>query len=95
MTYEVTIGIPVFNVEKYIAQTIESVLNQSFESIEFLFCDDCGTDSSMDIVKHYQQTHPRGIDIHTVRQPHNKGLGEARNRMLREAKGKYIFFYGQ
>ena len=92
MTYEVTIAIPVYNVEKYIAQTIESVLNQSFESIEFLFCDDCGTDSSMDIVKHYQQMHPRGKDIHMVRQPHNKGLGEARNRMLDEAQGRYVYF---
>lgn len=92
MTYEVTIGIPVYNVEKYIAQTIESVLNQSFESIEFLFCDDCGTDSSMDIVKHYQEMHSRGKNIFTVRQPHNKGLGEARNRMLNEAQGRYIYF---
>ena len=50
MTYEVTIGIPVYNVEKYIAQTIDSVLCQTFNSIEFLFCDDCGTDTSMDIV---------------------------------------------
>lgn len=92
MAYEVTIGIPVYNVENYIAQTIESVLNQSFESIEFLFCDDCGTDSSMDIICHYQQIHPRGKDIHTVCQPHNKGLGEARNRMLSVAQGQYIYF---
>ena len=92
MAYEVTIGIPVYNVEKYIAQTIESVLNQTFESIEFLFCDDCGTDNSMNIVKHYQQTHVRGTDIHIVHQPCNMGLGEARNRMLAVAQGKYIFF---
>lgn len=92
MAYKVTIGIPVYNVEKYIAQTIESVLNQTFESIEFLFCDDCGTDSSMDIVNHYKQSHPRGKDIHTVRQPHNKGLGEARNRMLSVVQGQYVFF---
>lgn len=92
MNYEVTIGIPVYNVEKYIAQTIESVLSQTFESIEFLFCDDCGVDSSMEIVRNYQQTHPRGKDINTVRQPHNKGLGEARNRMLSMAQGRYIFF---
>lgn len=92
MTYEVTIGIPVYNVEKYIAQTIESVLNQSFESIEFLFCDDCGTDGSMNIVNCYQKTHVRGSDIHIVRQPRNMGLGEARNRMLDVAQGKYIYF---
>jgi glycosyltransferase involved in cell wall biosynthesis len=36
MTYEVTIGIPVYNVEKYIRQTLESALAQTFPSIEFL-----------------------------------------------------------
>lgn len=92
MAYEVTIGIPVYNVEKYIVQTIESVLNQTFESIEFLFCDDCGTDGSMGIVKHYQQTHVRGKDIHIVKQPRNMGSGEARNRMLTVAQGKFIYF---
>lgn len=92
MKYIVTIGIPVYNVEKYISQTIESVLNQTFDSIEFLFCDDCGTDSSMDIVQRYKTSHPRGKDIHTVCQPHNKGLGEARNRMLSVAQGQYIYF---
>jgi len=92
MAYKVTIGIPVYNVEKYIAQTIESVLSQTFDSIEFLFCDDCGTDVSMEIVKQYQQNHPRGKDIFIVRQPHNKGLGEARNRMLSVAKGRFIYF---
>ena len=50
MTYEVTIGIPVYNVEKYIRKSLESVLDQSFHSIEFLVCDDCGTDHSMDII---------------------------------------------
>ena len=92
MKYEVTIGIPVYNVEKYIAQTVESVLAQTFESIEFLFCDDCGTDGSMDIVREYQKNHPRGKDIHTVCQPHNMGLGEARNRMLSVCQGRYVYF---
>ena len=60
MGYEVTIGIPVYNVEKYIRLTMDSALAQTFESIEFLVLDDCGSDSSMDIVREYQQTHPRG-----------------------------------
>ena len=57
-TYEVTIGIPVYNVEKYIRQTMDSALSQTFESIEFLICDDCGTDTSISIVEEYQKTHP-------------------------------------
>lgn len=92
MAYEVTIGIPVYNVEKYIRRSLDSALAQTFQSIEFLVCDDCGTDSSIDIVREYQHNHPRGSDIHIVHQPHNKGVGEARNLMIDSAKGKYIYF---
>ena len=92
MRYEVTIGIPVYNVEKYIRQTMDSVLAQTFNSIEFLICDDCGTDSSIDIIKEYQRIHPRGMDIRIVCQPQNKGVGEARNLIIKEAMGKYLYF---
>ena len=91
MEYEVTIGIPVYNVERYIRPTMDSALAQTFPAIEFLICDDCGTDGSIDIVHEYQQTHPRGKDIHIVRQPQNMGIGEARNRMMAEARGKFFY----
>jgi len=91
MAYEVTIGIPVYNVEKYIRLTMDSALAQTFESIEFLVLDDCGTDRSMDIVREYQNTHPRGKDIRIVRQPQNGGLGRARNRIIEEASGNYLY----
>ena len=92
MTYEITIGLPIYNKEKYIALTLETALAQTYQSIEFLVLDDRGTDGSMDIVREYQQTHPRGKDIRIVSQPHNMGIGEARNRILEEARGKYLFF---
>ena len=91
MTYEVTIGIPVYNVEKYIRQSLDSALAQTFQSIEFLICDDCGNDSSIDIVKEYQQNHSRGKDIRIVRQPHNMGIGAARNRMIDESHGRFFY----
>lgn len=91
MAYEVTIGIPVYNVEKYIRMTLESALAQTFQDIEFLICDDCGTDASMDIVREYQQHHPRGRNIRIVRQPKNMGLGNARNRIIDEARGRYLY----
>ena len=91
MEYEVTIGMPVYNVEKYIRLTMDSALAQTFQSIEILVCDDCGTDSSIDIVREYQQNHSRGKDIRILRQPRNMGIGEARNRMIAEARGKYFY----
>ncbi len=93
MAYEVTIGIPVYNVEKYIRLTMDSALAQTFPSIEFLVLDDCGTDGSMDIVREYQRNHPRGKDIRIVRQPKNGGLGCARNRIIEEARGKYLYHF--
>lgn len=92
MAYEVTIGIPVYNVEQYIRQTMDSALAQTFPDIEFLVLDDCGTDSSMDIVREYQHTHPRGRNIRIVRQPKNLGIGQGRNRIIDEALGHYLFF---
>jgi glycosyltransferase involved in cell wall biosynthesis len=89
--YEVTIGIPVYNVEKYMRLTMDSLMSQTFDSIEFLFCDDCGTDASVDIIRDYQQNHPRGKDIRVVRQPENMGIGAARNRMIAEARGRYFY----
>ena len=91
MAYKVTIGIPVYNVGKHIRQTLDSVLGQTFPDIEILICDDCGTDDSIDIVKEYQQTHPRGRDIRILHQPHNMGIGAGRNRMIAEAKGQYFY----
>ena len=92
MKYEVTIGIPVYNVEKYIRRAMDSALAQTFASIEFLILDDCGTDSSIDIIREYQKAHPRGKDIRIVSQPYNKGIGLARNRIVDEAQGQYLYF---
>jgi glycosyltransferase involved in cell wall biosynthesis len=90
--YEVTIGIPVFNAEKYIRQTMDSVLAQTFVSIEFLILDDCCSDRSMDIIRDYQHQHPRGKDIRIVSQPQNMGVGKARNRLVDEAQGHFLYF---
>lgn len=92
MTYDVTIGIPVYNVVDRIRQTLDAALAQTFQAIEFLIVDDCGTDGSIDVVRDYQRTHPRGADIHVVRQPENMGIGMARNRIIDEAQGRYLFF---
>ena len=91
MAYEVTIGIPVYNVAKYIRMTMDSALAQTSQGIEFLVVDDCGTDGSIDIVREYQQRHPRGQDIRILTQPCNMGIGAARNRMMAEAQGKFFY----
>ena len=92
MRYDVTIGIPVFEAEKYLSRSLESVLAQTYPSIEFLIVDDGCTDSSMSIVLEYQNTHPRGEDIRIISHEHNLGVSAARNRIIEEASGAYLYF---
>lgn len=88
----VSIGIPVFNVEPYIEQCLLSVLNQTYQNLEILVVDDLGTDNSMQIVTELQKTHPLGSCIKIIRHSENRGLGEARNTAIENAKGKYLCF---
>ena len=90
--YDVTIALPVYNAGKYLLETMLSALQQDYPSIEFLILDDCGTDNSIDIIRQLQSGHPRGSDIRVVSQEHNMGVGAARNRIIDEARGEYLFF---
>ena len=90
--YKITIGMPVYGVEKYIRKCMLSVLNQTFSGeIEILAIDDLGPDNSIDIIKELQVSHPRGKSIRIITQPQNMGCWAARNRILEEAQGEYIF----
>ena len=92
MGVEVTIGIPVFNAGKYLTRSLDTVLNQSFKEIEVLLVDDCSTDNTVSVIQEIQQTHPRGNCIRLLCQERNSGPGIARNRMIDEAQGRYLFF---
>ena len=90
--FTITVGIPVYNVGKYIRKCILSVLNQTFDgSLEIIVIDDQSPDNSIDIVKELKGTHPNGNRIKILIQPYNMGCWAARNRILQEAKGKYIY----
>ena len=89
--FKVTIGMPVYGVEKYIRKCLTSVLSQTFKyEIEVLVVDDLGPDKSMDIVREIQASNPKGKTIKILTQPHNMGCWAARNRILDEAQGKYL-----
>ena len=89
--YQITVGMPVWGVEKYIKRCLLSILDQDFDDMEVLVIDDCGTDHSIDIATELATTHPKGDKIRIIRQPQNMGCWAARNRVLDEAQGKYIF----
>ena len=85
----VSIIIPVYNVEKYIKQALDSVVNQTLQDIEIICINDCSTDSSFDIVKEYAQRDNR---FKLFEQTVNKGQGSARNLGIDNATGEYIMF---
>ena len=92
MNYEVTIGIPVYKAVDYIGKTMESALNQTFKSIEYLIVDDYGNDGTINVVERYQKEHQRGKDIHILYNSQNLGIGKTRNIILEQAQGEYLFY---
>lgn len=90
---DITVAIPVYNVEKYIEKSLCSALKQNFTgTYEILIIDDCGSDNSMTIVNTLAKKHSKGSLIRIIKHPYNKGLGPARNTAIAEAKGRYLFF---
>ena len=82
-----TVGIPVYNVEKYVGATIESVINAIDDDTEILIVNDGSTDGSEEVVLKYKNKYPEIIRY--IKQE-NHGLGNARNVIMENAKGKYI-----
>ena len=78
-----SIIVPVYNVEKYIKKCLESIFNQSFKDFEVIVVNDGTKDKSMEIVRKY--------DVKIIEQE-NKGLSEARNTGVKNAKGDYLVF---
>ena len=83
----VSLIMPVFNAEQYLADAILSILEQSYPNFEFLIIDDGSKDNSSKIIEHFQKSDTR---ICVVRQPINQGLVPSLNRGLDIAQGKYI-----
>ena len=83
---EISVIIPIYNVEDYLYECINHIVNQSFEDIEIICINDGSTDKSMDILNQFKDNR---INIITQE---NKGLGASRNVGIKHAKGKYVYF---
>ena len=85
---KVSVIIPVYNVEKYLRQNLQSVADQTLKEIEIICVDDGSTDSSFEIVQEFAAKDPRFVAV----QQKNAGAGAARNNGLRRARGEYLSF---
>ncbi|TLS35772.1 glycosyltransferase [Pseudalkalibacillus caeni] len=88
MRTKVSVIIPVFNSEKYIAQCIEALINQTLEQCEFIFVNDGSNDKSKNIIENYCKKDKRIILINQE----NQGVSTARNSGLDIASGDYVGF---
>ena len=85
---KVSVVIPVYNAEKHIEKTINSLLTQTFKDIEFIFVNDGSKDKSLEILREYEKKDNRVIVIDQT----NSGPGGARNSGILKARGEYIGF---
>ena len=83
----ISIIVPVYNAEKFIKETVQSVLNQTYTDFELLLVDDCSKDGSVEAIKSFDDKR-----VILLKQEQNAGAYAARNRGLKEAKGRYIAF---
>lgn len=85
----VSIIVPVYNAEKFIKDTIKTVLNQTYQNWELLLINDCSDDKSTNIIKEYRKNDKR---IHLINLAKNSGAAIARNTGIDNANGRYIAF---
>lgn len=85
----VTLGIPIYNAAELVEKTLLSALDQTYPNMEYLLIDDKG--DSMDIVRRVLAGRPRREVVRIIDQKKNRGIDAARNAILDNASGKYLF----
>lgn len=83
----ISIVMPVYNAEKYIEKTMESILNQTCGNWELICVDDCSTDRSMEILEKYTDER-----IHLYKNERNSGPAYTRNHGIQKASGRYLAY---
>lgn len=88
---KVSIVIPVYNVEPYIERCARSLFEQTLDSIEYLFINDCTPDRSMEVLQQVLSSYPnRQSQVRIINQPYNMGAAKAREIGIKAASGEYI-----
>ena len=85
----VSVIMPTFNASKFLADSIDSILAQTYSNLELLITDDCSSDETRNILNEYAKKDPR-VKVEFLKD--NYGPGIARNRSIERANGRYIAF---
>lgn len=90
MNFDLTLAICIYNTDKYIEETLQSIIDQTEQSFHLLIVNDCSTDSSADTIKRFFRETPRQYEL--VNFEENRGIGYARHFAERHATTKYMMF---
>lgn len=85
----VSVIMPVYNAEQYIEESINSVLNQTYQNLELIIVDDCSNDNTLQLIEDFSLNDNR---IVLLNNDINLGCAQSRNKALQKAKGEYIAF---
>lgn len=88
----ITIGIPSYNHQDYIIETLQSIISQNYENIELIIIDDGSKDNSRNIIKMFEKDLKKRFVHYTYIEQENQGVSYTLNKILELAKGKYICF---
>ena len=88
-SFKVSIILPVYNVEKYLENCLDSLLAQTLDDIEIVAVNDGSTDGSLQVLEAYQQCHPEKLFIYSTE---NHGVSHARNYGFFKSHGEYVWF---
>lgn len=86
MNPKLSVLIPIYNVEKFLRQCLDSITHQTLRDLEIICLNDGSTDGSLDIIKEYAKKDPRIVIINKK----NSGYGDSMNQGLKKARGEYI-----
>ena len=90
---DISVIVPIYNVENYILECLQSVAVQTkTKDVECILVDDCGTDNSVKVAEQFISAYEGDISFALLHHPENKGLSAARNTGIKNARGNYLFF---
>ncbi len=92
MMKEITVVMPVYKVEKYVSECLDSIINQTFDCFECIIIDDCSPDNSMRLIEEKLAGYKGNISFRIVRNERNEGVSAARNKGIELSRGGYLFF---
>lgn len=86
----ITVGLTTFNAENTVDRALASIFRQTWRPVEIVAVDDCSSDSTVNILLKYASKYP---ELRIFSNPKNSGVAVSRNRIISEAKGKFVVFF--